>query len=66
LEPEFANAHTAIVEAIFRIFIANGNIPMTAEDLSKKLGRPADTILRTIAGPRVYRGVRPVEAKTEE
>lgn len=66
LEPEFANAHTAVVEAIFRLFIANGNIPMTAEDLSKKLGRPADTILRTIAGPRVYRGLRPVEAKAEK
>lgn len=64
LQPEFANAHTAIVEAIFRIFIANGNIPMTAEDLSKKLGRPADTILKTIAGPRVYRGLRPFEVKT--
>jgi hypothetical protein len=63
LQPEFANAHTAIVEAIFRLFIANGNIPMNAEDLSKKLNRPADTILRTIAGPRVYRGLRPVESK---
>lgn len=68
LQPEFANAHTALVEAIFRTFIANGNIPITAEDLSKKLGRPADTILRTIAGARVYRGLRPFEIKsaTEE
>jgi hypothetical protein len=64
LQPEFANAHTAIVEAIFRLFIANGNIPMTAEDLSKKLNRPADTILKTIAGPRVYRGLRPVESRS--
>jgi len=39
----------------------NGNTPMSAEDLSKRLGRPADTILRTIAGPRVYRGLRPFE-----
>jgi len=58
--PDFVNQHTAVVEAIFRLFLANGNIPMTAEELSKKLGKPADTILRTIAGPRVYRGLRPI------
>lgn len=58
--PDFVNQRTAVVEAIFRLFLANGNIPMTAEDLSKKLGKPADTILRTIAGPRVYRGLRPI------
>jgi hypothetical protein len=64
LQPEFANTHTAMVEAIFRLFIANGNTPMTAEDLSRKLNRPADTILKTIAGPRVYRGLRPVESRS--
>lgn len=58
--PEFVNQRTAVVEAVFRLFLANGNIPMTAEELSKKLGKPADTILRTIAGPRVYRGLRPI------
>jgi len=58
--PDFVSQRTAIVEAIFRLFLANGNIPMSAEDLSKKLGKPADTILKTIAGPRVYRGLRPI------
>lgn len=58
--PDFVNQRTAVVEAIFRIFLANGNIPMSAEDLSVKLGKPAETILRTIAGVRVYRGLRPI------
>lgn len=58
--PEFVSQRTAMVEAIFRTFLANGNTPMSAEELSSRLGRPADTILRTIAGPRVYRGLRPV------
>lgn len=58
--PDFVNPRTAVVEAIFRTFLANGNTPMSAEDLSAKLGKPADTILRTIAGPRVYRGLRPI------
>ncbi|MCZ2127260.1 MAG: hypothetical protein LC099_05735 [Anaerolineales bacterium] len=58
--PDFINQRTTIVEGIFRLFLANGNIPMSAEELSKKLGKPADTILRTIAGARVYRGLRPI------
>jgi hypothetical protein len=62
LQPDFANARTALVEAVFRTFILNGNAPMSADELGKKLGRPADTILRTIAGPRVYRGLRPFSA----
>lgn len=61
LLPEFCDPHTALVEAVFRTFLANGNVPMSAEDLSKKLERPADTILRTISGPRVYRGLRPYQ-----
>ena len=65
LQPDFANARTALVEAVFRIFIVNGNVPMNAEDISKKLDRPALTILRTIAGLRVYRGLRPFEVKSQ-
>jgi len=61
LLPEFTDARTAMVEAVFRIFLVNGNIPMSAEDLAKRLGRTADTILRTISGPRVYRGLRPFQ-----
>jgi hypothetical protein len=61
LQPEFVNDHTAMVEAVFRTFLVNGNSPMSAEDLSKTLNRPAETILRTLAGPRIYRGLRPYQ-----
>ena len=61
LQPEFVNERTALVEAVFRLFLVNGNAPMTAEDLSARLNRPADTILRTLACPRVYRGLRPLQ-----
>lgn len=61
LLPEFTDTHTALVEAIFRNFLVNGNVPLSAEDLSRKVSRPADTILRTITGPRVYRGLRPYQ-----
>jgi hypothetical protein len=61
LLPDFSNERTAIVEAVFRIFLVNGNVPMSAEDIAKKLNRPADTILKTISGTRVYRGLRPFQ-----
>jgi hypothetical protein len=55
----FLNENTAMVEAIFRLLLANGNSPMSAEELGARLNRPADTILKTISGLRVYRGLRP-------
>ncbi len=58
-QPGFLSEHTALVEAVFRIFLANGNAPMTPQELAMHLRRPAETILRTLAGPRVYRGLRP-------
>jgi hypothetical protein len=61
LLPDFMNERTALVEAVFRIFLVNGNAPMSAEELGARLRRPADTILRTLAGPRVYRGLRPFQ-----
>lgn len=61
LQPDFVNPHTAVVEAVFRIFLVNGNQPLNAEGLADRLNRPAETILRTLAGPRVYRGLRPVQ-----
>ena len=66
LQPEFVDEHTTVVEAVFRLLLVNGNQPMTPVELSKKLGRPADTILRTLAGTRVYRGLRPVGVPTPE
>ncbi len=66
LQPDFVDPHTAMVDAVFRLFLANGNQPMTAMDLSKKLNRPAETILRTLAGPRVYKGIRPVVTSRPE
>lgn len=62
LQPDFVTEHTTMVEAVFRNFLVSGNQPMSAADLSKKLNRPAETILRTLTGPRVYRGLRPLSA----
>ncbi|HNQ93318.1 MAG TPA: hypothetical protein PKK96_06850 [Anaerolineales bacterium] len=58
-QPDFLTEQTALVEAVFRLFLTNGNIPMSSKDLGARLNRPPETILRTLAGPRVYKGIRP-------
>ena len=59
--PEFLTEQTALVEAVFRLFLTNENMPMTAEELGSLLNRPPGTILRTLSGPRVYKGLRPLQ-----
>jgi hypothetical protein len=58
-QPDFLTEQTALVEAVFRLFLTNGNIPMSSRELGARLNRPQETILRTLAGPRIYKGIRP-------
>jgi len=53
---------TSLIESIFRAYLKNGNSPLSSRQLGEALGRPPQTILRTLAGLRVYRGIRPVGA----
>lgn len=55
----FYSGQTALVDAIFRVFLANGNSPLSPNELSVRIGKPAETILRTISSPNVYKGIRP-------
>lgn len=59
--PDFVTEQTAMVEAVFRLFLTNENMPMTSDDLGTHLNRPPLTILRTLSGPRVYKGIRPLQ-----
>ena len=56
---DFITERTTLVESIFRLFLSNGNLHLTAVELGEKLNRPPNTILRTISGVRVYKGIRP-------
>ncbi len=56
---DFITEHTTLVDAVFRLFLANGNVGLTPLELATQLGRPPETILRTLSGGRVYRGLRP-------
>lgn len=57
---EFITDQTSIVDAVFRTFLLNNNKPLTARELGQQLNRDATLILRTISGPRVYKGLRPI------
>jgi hypothetical protein len=58
-QDDFLTDHTTLVDAVFRTLLANGNIPISTNELAKFLGRSPEMILRTLAGPRVYKGIRP-------
>lgn len=58
---DFLNPQTSLVDCVFRVFLANGNIPRTPKELEEDTGRDAKTILKTFGGITVYRGIRPVQ-----
>lgn len=58
-DPNFINPHTSLVDSVFRVFLANGNIPLSPRELADRTGRSAATILKTFSGSTVYRGIRP-------
>jgi len=57
--PTFITNQTSLVEAVFRLLLANGNNPLTPVELGQQLNRDATTILKTLSGTRVYKGLRP-------
>jgi len=59
--PDFITENTPLTDAVFRVLLANGNKPLSATELHEILGRRTPkTILRTLSGRRVYKGIKPV------
>ncbi|NPA26123.1 MAG: hypothetical protein GXO36_00770 [Chloroflexi bacterium] len=61
-QPNFLTPQGGLVDQIFRVLLAHGNAPMTPRELGERLQKSPQVILRVLAGPRVYRGIRPVHA----
>jgi hypothetical protein len=59
-DSQFINEHTTLVDAVFRVFLANGNKPMSPRELGDRINRPALTILKTLGGTQIYKGIRPL------
>ena len=59
-QPDFINSQTPLVDSVFRVFLSNGNKPLTPLELAEATGgRDANTILKTLGGFKVYKGIRP-------
>lgn len=65
-QSEYITPVTPVMDAVFRVFLSNGNSPLTAQELAGRIGKLADTIELTLAGRRIYKGIRPVHEEDEE
>jgi hypothetical protein len=60
-EADYITTDTPLLESIFRLFLANGNNPLSIIELHERLDKkPPETILRMLTKGRVYLGIRPV------
>lgn len=58
-QADFINPQTSLVDSVFRVFLANGNSPRSPRELAIDTGRDANTILKTLGGTKIYKGIRP-------
>ncbi len=59
LPPGFV-MQASLVDAVFSVLLANANKPMTANEISDQIGRPVLAVTRTLGGPKIYQGIRPI------
>lgn len=50
----------SLVDATFCVLLANANQPMSARDIAERVGRPAEVVVRTLGGTKIYQGIRPI------
>jgi hypothetical protein len=58
-DANFISPQTSLVDGVFRVFLANGNKALSPRDLAEYTGRDANTILKTLGGRTIYKGIRP-------
>ena len=56
---DFIGEGIGLIDSVFRALLVNGNQPLSALELGDVTGRDSETILKTIGGVRIYRGIRP-------
>jgi hypothetical protein len=59
LQSGYITPSTSLIDAVFRVFLANTNKPLTPVELGARIRRDPALILRTLSGHRVYKGLRP-------
>ena len=64
LQPGFITPATPLTTAIFRALLANGNQPLSSEQLQKRIGKSsASAILKLLMGSEIENGVVPFEER---
>lgn len=58
--PDDFVTRASLVDAVFCVLLANANQPMTTAEIAEKVQRSVDVVLKTIGGPRIYQGIRPI------
>lgn len=58
--PEDFFTQTSFVDAVFCVLLANANQPLTAQEISERVGKPVSMVIRTLGGSKVYQGIRPI------
>ena len=59
LQPGYITPTTSLVDAVFRVFLANSNKPLTPVELGARIKRDPSVILKALSSGRVYKGIRP-------
>ncbi len=59
LQRDYITPRTPLTDAIFRVFLANNNKPLTPNELGARLKRDPVAILQILSGRQVYLGLRP-------
>ncbi len=58
--PEDFITHASLVDATFCVLLANANQPMSGREIAERISRPADVVVRTLGGAKIYQGIRPI------
>ncbi|MFN2109041.1 MAG: hypothetical protein ACK2UI_05225 [Anaerolineae bacterium] len=59
-DPGYVMQAPTLLEAIFRVFLSNGNHPLTPRALAPLVGHTSEQVLRVLSGRIVRKGLRPV------
>jgi hypothetical protein len=60
-QPDYISSSTPLTSAIFRVFLANENRPLSPVEIYEILGRKdPQTILKLLTSSENYKGIRPI------
>ncbi|MFZ5916988.1 MAG: hypothetical protein ACOYZ7_08655 [Chloroflexota bacterium] len=66
-KPDYITEQTPTIDAILRVFLANGNIPLSPMELYEAIGkRSPSTLLRMLTHSANHRGIKPYQPRQKK